>query len=150
MEWVGRLGLEPRTHGLKVRCSTIELTPPRLTRALTCSFLLHIASDAVPLPSAAMVPQLRNGVAAASITRCCLAACTGVGEQESQDDYPASVRSLATFLAANDMPGHVDDVTTEGMPALVLSGRNKVSSPAPVKGGQLPLPQGRPVGEVAA
>jgi site-specific DNA recombinase len=24
---VGRLGLEPRTHGLKVRCSTIELTP---------------------------------------------------------------------------------------------------------------------------
>ncbi len=26
---VGRLGLEPRTHGLKVRCSTIELTPPR-------------------------------------------------------------------------------------------------------------------------
>ncbi len=26
-EMVGRLGLEPRTHGLKVRCSTIELTP---------------------------------------------------------------------------------------------------------------------------
>jgi hypothetical protein len=26
---VGRLGLEPRTHGLKVRCSTIELTPRR-------------------------------------------------------------------------------------------------------------------------
>src|ERR1039457_7348938 len=26
-ERVGRLGLEPRTHGLKVRCSTIELTP---------------------------------------------------------------------------------------------------------------------------
>jgi hypothetical protein len=26
-QWVGRLGLEPRTHGLKVRCSTIELTP---------------------------------------------------------------------------------------------------------------------------
>jgi hypothetical protein len=45
------------------------------------------------------------------------------------------VKSPATFLAANDMPGHVDDVTTEGMPALVLSGRNKVSRPAPVKGG---------------
>jgi hypothetical protein len=28
---VGRLGLEPRTHGLKVRCSTIELTPPAPT-----------------------------------------------------------------------------------------------------------------------
>jgi hypothetical protein len=24
---VGRLGLEPRTYGLKVRCSAIELTP---------------------------------------------------------------------------------------------------------------------------
>jgi len=102
------------------------------------------------------------------------------------------------------MPGHVDDVTTEGMRALMSSGRNKVpaespgchlrallakapkwvssspqaaasgwvgresrriqasrtpgsvaiasgihiaapvSSPAPVKGGQPPLPQGRP------
>jgi hypothetical protein len=29
---VGRLGLEPRTHGLKVRCSTIELTPRRTKR----------------------------------------------------------------------------------------------------------------------
>ena len=28
-EIVGRLGLEPRTNGLKVRCSTIELTTLR-------------------------------------------------------------------------------------------------------------------------
>jgi hypothetical protein len=27
MGLVGRLGLEPRTDGLKVRCSAIELTP---------------------------------------------------------------------------------------------------------------------------
>jgi hypothetical protein len=36
---VGRLGLEPRTHGLKVRCSTIELTP-RKSSLLICTFLL--------------------------------------------------------------------------------------------------------------
>ncbi|HTX83122.1 MAG TPA: hypothetical protein VME44_13115, partial [Streptosporangiaceae bacterium] len=90
-----------------------------------------IASVAVARLSAALVPQLRNGVAAASVTRCSLAARAGVGQQESQDDYPASVRSLATFLAANDMPGHVDDVTTEGMRALMSSGRNKVPAESP-------------------
>jgi len=81
------------------------------------------------------VPQLRNGVAAASVTRCSLAARAGVGQQESQDDYPASVRSLATFLAANDMPGHVDDVTTEGTRALMSSGpqqgAGEVARPSP-------------------
>jgi hypothetical protein len=32
--------------------------------------------------------------------------------------YLASVRSLATFLRANDMPAGIEDVTTEGIRAL--------------------------------
>ena len=33
---VGRRGLEPRTYGLKVRSSTIELATPKASEALTC------------------------------------------------------------------------------------------------------------------
>ena len=50
---VGRLGLEPRTHGLKVRCSTIELTP-RGTSALTGSFLPTCHRRCLSLP---VLPQ---------------------------------------------------------------------------------------------
>jgi hypothetical protein len=35
---VGRLGLEPRTDGLKVRSSTIELTPLVVQGSLACGF----------------------------------------------------------------------------------------------------------------
>ena len=35
--------------------------------------------------------------------------------------YPASVRSLANFLRANDMPAGVEDVTTEGIRAFLVS-----------------------------
>jgi hypothetical protein len=116
---VGRLGLEPRTHGLKVRCSTIELTPPSGTRALTCS-----SSSASPRSSRHFSCAGCRSFGTAQLSRRTAlmpCSCSVAGQQESQDDYPASDRSLATFLAANDMPGHVDDVTTEGIRAFLSS-----------------------------
>jgi hypothetical protein len=51
---VGRLGLEPRTHGLKVRCSTIELTP-RVDRTPVGTIVgkipAFLVSQAVRLPA---------------------------------------------------------------------------------------------------
>jgi large repetitive protein len=43
---VGRLGLEPRTHGLKVRCSTIELTP---LGAVDCRRLRTKRTESAPV-----------------------------------------------------------------------------------------------------
>lgn len=41
--------------------------------------------------------------------------------------YLASVRSLAAFLAANNMPGEVDDVTTESIRAFLVAERERTT-----------------------
>ena len=42
--------------------------------------------------------------------------------------YLASVRSLTAFLAANDMPGEIDDVTTESIRAFLVAERERTTS----------------------
>jgi hypothetical protein len=37
------------------------------------------------------------------------------------------VRSLTTFLAANDMPGEIDDVTTESICAFLVAERERTT-----------------------
>jgi hypothetical protein len=140
---VGRLGLEPRTHGLKVRCSTIELTPLGLTRALTCSFLLYIASVAAVPPQLFWCHSFGTAWPLPALPATPWQLALESDNKKSQDDYLASVRSLATFLAANDMPGQVDDVTTEGVRALVLSGRKNVLAESPSRQFQIHKPLGR-------
>ena len=41
--------------------------------------------------------------------------------------YLASVRSLTAFLAANDMPGEIDDVTTESIRAFLVAERERTT-----------------------
>ena len=41
--------------------------------------------------------------------------------------YLASVRSLAAFLAVNDMPGGIDDVTTERIRAFLVAERERTT-----------------------
>jgi hypothetical protein len=67
---VGRLGLEPRTHGLKVRCSTIELTPRAAGRA-------DATARSVPTPGAGpafglqLSPDRSMGAGSSCRPSCC-------------------------------------------------------------------------------
>ena len=83
---MGRLGLEPRTGGLKVRSSTIELTPLVVQG--------HWPAGLLRLTAARAERALESDNKAPKTIR----------------PYVASVRSLAAFLRANDMPGDAKDV----------------------------------------
>jgi site-specific recombinase XerD len=64
-----------------------------------------------------------------------LAACPAGSWRWSRDNKSpktiksnlASVRSLTAFLAANDMPGEIDDVTTETIRASLVAERERTT-----------------------
>jgi hypothetical protein len=95
---VGRLGLEPRTHGLKVRCSTIELTP-RLERLSDLLFywLLVVRGR--------MLTGHRDADFWSGDDLNCPPAVMEAGARRSQQGpYLDSVKRLEAYLAKEDMP----------------------------------------------
>ena len=72
---VGRLGLEPRTHGLKVRCSTIELTPRGARRA-------NATAGSVPTPgSSPAFGAPRQGQSGTQVDSLAPGVCGRIGDR---------------------------------------------------------------------
>jgi hypothetical protein len=100
---VGRLGLEPRTHGLKVRCSTIELTPRE-----------NHASD-LQLPVVVLLPSGQLALESASKS------------PKTIKSYIASVPPLAKCLRDHDMPDDIDKVGPDHLRAFLLAESERTS-----------------------
>jgi hypothetical protein len=60
-----------------------------------------------------------------------LALDSGNKSPKTIKSYLASVRSLTAFLAANDMPGEIDDVTTESIRAFLVAERERTTRGTP-------------------